>query len=202
MAYPDFTHEDRFCGVLAGVDEAGRGPWAGPVVAAAVILDRRCIPEGLNDSKKLSALRRAALFEDIMANAAVGLGQASVAEIDTLNILRANDLAMTRALAALPICPAHALIDGNHIPPGLEMPATAIVQGDAKSLSIAAASIIAKISRDRMMRALDLLYPHYSWRTNQGYGTPQHARALQTYGPSPQHRHSFKPVREALNICR
>lgn len=191
---PDYALEAGLAGPVAGVDEAGRGPWAGPVLAAAVILDPARIPAGLNDSKVLTARRRDALFEAIHEHAiAVGVGQASVAEIDAAGVGQANRRAMQRAVAALSIAPRHALIDGI-VTPDLPCPAHAVVKGDARSLSIAAASIIAKVTRDRIMLALDADHPAYRWRDNMGYGTAAHAAALQNYGPCPHHRLSFRPV--------
>jgi ribonuclease HII len=200
---PDLSHEDaagRKQGILiAGVDEVGRGPLAGPVIACAVILpdDVSLIPAGITDSKKLTAKRRAALLPHLKAVCTYGLGQASVAEIDSLNILQATFLAMRRALAALPTQPGFALIDGNHTPPGLLCPARPLVKGDSLSLSIAAASIIAKETRDALMRELDLRYPGYDWASNAGYGSARHMVALNRLGPTEHHRMSFSPVREA-----
>lgn len=186
--------EARIC----GIDEAGRGPWAGPVVAAAVVLDRTRVPKGLDDSKKLTAARRAALFDEIYMSARVGVGLASVEEIDRLNILRANDLAMIRAVASLAPAPDAALIDGNRVPPGLPCRARALVGGDALSLSVAAASIIAKVTRDRIMGRLARAHPGYGWETNQGYGTAAHRAALARLGITPHHRRSFRPIHKIL----
>lgn len=183
--------------IVAGVDEAGRGPWAGPVVAAAVIL-RGEVPAGLTDSKKLSARRREALFAGLMAGpCGIGVGQASVAEIEALNILQANHLAMTRAVAALGETPDLVLVDGNRLPPW-PWPSRAIVGGDGLEPAISAASIIAKVTRDRIMAELDALHPGYGWARNQGYGTADHARALETLGPTPHHRRSFAPVKRVI----
>ena len=196
-----FTQDDAVlgsCGTICGVDEAGRGPWAGPVVAAAVVLDRANVPDGLDDSKKLTASRRATLLEAIMASARIGVGIASVAEIDRLNILRANDLAMARAVAELDPLPDAALVDGNRVPPGLLCRASALVGGDGLSLSIAAASIVAKVTRDRIMARLALEHPGYGWETNQGYGTAVHRAALERLGVTPHHRRSFRPVHNIL----
>lgn len=179
------------------MDEVGRGPLAGPVVAAAVILDPENFPPGLNDSKKLSASRRAELFICINETAEVGLGQASVEEIDTLNILEASMLAMRRALAALPLKPDACLVDGNR-DPGLSLPTRCLVKGDAVSFSIAAASIIAKVFRDKIMAELAKEFPEYGWEQNAGYGVPHHLHALDVVGPSPHHRKSFAPVRRFL----
>lgn len=194
---PDWSLERRHKAPVAGVDEAGRGPLAGPVVAAAVVLDLARIPEGIDDSKALSAKRRAALHDALMACAQVGVGLASVAEIDRLNILQATMLAMTRAVAALPVAPQMVLVDGNRCP---EWPhaSVAVVGGDARSLSIAAASIIAKHRRDMMMTALDADFPGYGWGSNMGYGAAAHLEALARLGPTPHHRRSFRPVRLAM----
>ena len=195
--HPPFLIEQQLQGPVAGIDEAGRGPWAGPVVAAAVILDPENIPAGLNDSKKLSEARREALFELIQKSAHWGIGEASVEEIDSLNILKATHLAMTRAIAQLPIRPSHCLVDGNRAPK-IDIPVQTIVKGDQISLSIAAASILAKVFRDRIMKKLAEDYPHYGWEKNAGYGVPEHQRALKLVGISPHHRKSFKPIRESL----
>ena len=202
MTTPDFLNErgllDQGLDRIAGVDEAGRGPLAGPVVAAAVILDPDQIPAGLNDSKKLTARARATLFEQIHTDAHVGVGQASVQEIDEINILRASHLAMCRAIDALPQRPDHVLIDGNMIPRDLALPATALVKGDARSLSIAAASIIAKETRDRIMVDLAQQFPGYGWEKNAGYPTAQHRLSLLSHGVTPHHRRSFKTVHNIL----
>lgn len=196
---PDFAYEaPHRPGFVAGVDEAGRGPLAGPVVAAAVILRQEDCPDGLNDSKKLSAPRRATLETQIKARALCwGLGVASVEEIDTLNILWATMLAMTRAVDALSHDCAHVLVDGNRLP-RWDRASTAIVGGDAKSLSIAAASILAKEARDRMMGQAALVHPQYGWASNKGYGSAQHLAALRAHGPTPLHRRSFAPVAQLL----
>lgn len=183
---------------IAGVDEVGRGPLAGPVTACAVVLDIARIPEGLNDSKKLSAKRREILAEAIEACAEVSVASASVEEIDELNILRASHLAMERAVAGLLTPPDHCLIDGNLIPKGLTVSAEAIVKGDGKSVSISAASIVAKIRRDYVMLALAQQYPGYGWETNAGYPSKSHRLALQNLGVTPHHRRSFKPVHNIL----
>ena len=198
---PDLTAEVAYAGkdaTICGVDEAGRGPWAGPVVAAAVVLDRGCVPPGLDDSKKLTPRRRAVLFDAIRAAASVGVGIASVEEIDALNILRANDLAMRRAIGALLPAPGAALIDGNRVPPGLPCRARALVGGDGRSLSIAAASIVAKVTRDRIMTGLAAAHPGYGWERNMGYGTPQHRAGLFRLGVTPHHRRSFRPIHNML----
>ncbi|WP_310475804.1 ribonuclease HII [Sandarakinorhabdus sp.] len=183
--------------IVAGVDEAGRGPWAGPVVAAAVIL-RGAVPSGLDDSKKLSAKRREVLFDALQASAClIGVGHASVAEIDQINILQATHLAMTRAVEALSEAPGHVLVDGNRLPKW-RWPATAMIGGDGSEPAISAASIIAKVTRDRIMAALDGQHPGYGWASNQGYGVAAHAEALIRLGATPHHRASFKPVRAVL----
>ncbi len=199
---PDFTFEiramDNGTTPVAGVDEVGRGPLSGPVVAAAVILDPANIPDGLADSKKLSAKRRAQMFDLISASAIVSVGQASVGEIDDINILHASLLAMRRALDGLPTRPEFALIDGNRLPPDLPMQAQAVVKGDDRCLSIAAASIIAKVTRDRLMTALSREFPGYGWENNAGYGTKAHLEGLKRLGVTPHHRVSFKPVHNIL----
>ncbi len=199
---PDFTLEqstiDAGRAVIAGVDEVGRGPLCGPVTAAAVILDPLSIPDGLNDSKKLTAKRRETLFDVLMECAEVSIAHATVEEIDSINILRASHLAMERAVAGLNRTPDHVLIDGNLIPRGLTIPATAVIKGDAKSLSIAAASIMAKTCRDRLMVDLAQQYPGYGWEKNAGYPTAVHLKALQELGITPHHRRSFKPVHKML----
>jgi ribonuclease HII len=187
--------------VIAGVDEAGRGPWAGPVVAAAVVLNAGNIPDGLNDSKKLSEARREALFEEIMARADVGVGIADAAQIDDMNIIRATLHAMAEAVERLASRPDLALIDGNR-PPALSCTVRTVVKGDAKSLSIAAASVIAKVTRDRMMRALDEVHPGYDFARHKGYGTAVHQAALARLGPSPVHRRSFAPIRTLIETAR
>ncbi len=184
--------------LVCGIDEAGRGPLAGPVVAAAVIIDAENCPEGLNDSKKLDEARREALFAKLSQCAEIGVGIASVEEIDEINILWASMLAMSRAFEALGKTPQFALIDGNRIPK-LACPARAIVEGDARVLSIAAASIIAKVTRDRLMTDLAAEHRGYGWETNRGYGTPEHLDALTRLGPTPHHRRSFAPVRNILS---
>lgn len=192
-----FGWEKRAAGVVAGVDEAGRGPWAGPVVAAAVVLDRKRCPAGLDNSKRLSEPVRERLFGEISACAIVGLGQASVAEIDALNIHWATMLAMERAVAALGRAVDHVLVDGNRLPRWGHA-ATAIVGGDALCLSISAASIMAKVTRDRLMAGLDGECPGYGWGRNKGYGTAEHSRALAALGVTAHHRRSFAPVRARL----
>ena len=195
---PDFKIEARLGGRVAGVDEVGRGPLAGPVTAAAVVLDPARIPEGLDDSKKLSARKREMLWGAIMEVADVSVAHASVAEIEEMNILRAAHLAMRRALAGLHRAPDHALVDGTMVPRDLILPATPIVRGDARSLSIAAASIVAKICRDRIMVDLAQQHPGYGWETNMGYPSKSHRMALENLGPTPHHRRTFKPVHNIL----
>ena len=202
MSKPDFLFElaasTNGASFIVGVDEAGRGPLAGPVTAAAVRLHPDRIPPGLNDSKQMTAARRNQLFALILASADVGIGHASVEEIDQINILRASHLAMCRAIAALPAVPDHVLIDGNMIPRDLACRAEAIVGGDARCLSIAAASIIAKVTRDRIMVDLAQQHPGYGWDRNAGYPTREHVAALQNLGVTPAHRRSFKPVHNIL----
>ncbi len=199
---PDFAYETaaraRGARRIAGVDEAGRGPLAGPVVAAAVILDPAAIPEGLSDSKALSAASRALLFAALRSCAEIAVGIASVDEIDRLNILRASHVAMCRALAALtgPVCTA--LIDGNMLPRDLTCRGQTIIGGDALCLSIAAASIVAKCTRDAIMVDLAQHHPGYGWETNMGYPTPAHRSALRGLGATPHHRRSFAPVHNIL----
>jgi ribonuclease HII len=198
---PHYRFESRLlakmAGPIAGVDEAGRGPLAGPVVAAAVILEKARIPKGLDDSKKLTPARRAALYAEIMACAAVSVGQASVDEIDLLNIRQATHLAMARAVSALASPPRFALVDGNDAP-ALACHCETLVGGDGRSVSIAAASIIAKVTRDRLMTELHEIHPGYGWNTNMGYGTEGHLAALNRLGPCAQHRRSFAPVHKML----
>lgn len=208
---PDFALELKLAGpqgqfpggLICGVDEAGRGPWAGPVVAAAAILDQAALPPGIDDSKKLTAAKRDALFLHLMAQAragriSLGIGAASVGEIESLNILGASLLAMRRAVLALPVQPTHALIDGKHCPKLLPCPATAVVDGDALSLSIAAASIIAKVIRDRAMDKLHVRYPAYGWASNKGYGTAAHQAGLSRDGITPHHRLGFAPLKRLM----
>jgi ribonuclease HII len=202
---PDFAIEKRCVGIVCGIDEAGRGPLAGPVVAAAVILDRRRLPrtlrDGLDDSKKLDREEReeyAALLR--RAAVAIGVGAASAAEIDRINILRATLAAMCRAVAALKTAPAFALVDGN-VPPPLPCPVETVVGGDGISLSIAAASVIAKTVRDALMRRLALRYGGYGWDHNVGYGTEEHRAALLALGPTPHHRRSFAPLQYELALA-
>lgn len=199
---PDFSFEAALiakgAGCIAGVDEVGRGPLAGPVTAAAVVLDPDRIPPGLNDSKALTAKRREGLHDEIMDMAQVSIAHASVEEIDRLNILYASHLAMERAISGLALAPDRLLIDGNMIPAGLTVAAQAIVKGDARCLSIAAASIVAKVTRDRIMVGLAQQHPGYGWETNAGYPSKRHISALQDIGVTPHHRRSFRPVHNIL----
>ena len=188
----DRAIRDEGFSCICGIDEAGRGPLAGPVFAAAVILNPEDCIEGINDSKKLSEKKREQLFDQICARAvAYAIASASVEEIETFNILQATFLAMRRALEALPLTPELALIDGNRLPPELSVPARCVIKGDALSASIAAASILAKVSRDRYMLKMAEQYPQYAFEKHKGYGTAVHYEALRTYGPSPIHRMSF-----------
>ncbi len=193
---PDFTIELKAMRSgrkhVCGIDEAGRGPWAGPVVAAAVVLDPDRIPDGLDDSKKLSGEQREALFAPIMATARVGIGIAEVERIDRDNILQATLWAMAEAMRQVDGV-ALALVDGNRAPV-LTCPVQTIVEGDGRSLSIAAASIVAKVTRDRIMVGHDVTYPQYGFARHKGYGTAFHQEALQRHGPSPLHRRSFAPI--------
>jgi ribonuclease HII len=197
---PSFDFETRIPGIVAGIDEVGRGPLAGPVVAAAAIIDRARAPKSLlkliDDSKKLSEVRREAAYEAMIASGCVrhAIGEASVAEIDRINILQATFLAMRRALAALAERPDTVLVDGNRLPPGLGCAGECIVGGDAVSYSIAAASILAKVTRDRQMARLAEKFPGYGWESNRGYGSAVHLRALEQLGPTPHHRMSFAPL--------
>jgi len=190
---------------IAGVDEVGRGPLAGPVVAAAVVFPANFAApwlDKINDSKKLTEKQRTALAPLICEHCEWAIGDATVDEIDRLNILQATFLAMQRAIAGLRVPPVHILIDGNHVPPQprytLPCKATAVIKGDSHSLSIAAAAIIAKVHRDALMQELHEDYPHYGWASNAGYGSAAHMAALERYGPTPHHRQSFAPVAAAL----
>src|SRR3954463_3938189 len=202
VCMPHYIFESRTLkvrpGPICGVDEAGRGPLAGPVVAAAVIFERKRIPKGLNDSKQLTPEDRETLFPRILEMAiAVGVGEASVDEIDLINIRQATHLAMARAVRALAVSAMFALVGGNDAP-ALPCPCDTIVDGDARSVSIAAASIIAKVTRDRMMVALHEQHPGYGWFTNKGYSTEEHIAALNRLGPCMHHRRSFAPVHRLL----
>ncbi len=204
---PNLDRERQAGGRVAGVDEVGRGPWAGPVVAAAVVFDpdsfsgdrdsSDALFSQLDDSKKLRATLRQQLYHEIRKQADIGIGQASVAEIDTLNILGATLLAMVRAVADLPQPPGRVLIDGHHAP-DLTIPAETVIGGDACCCSIAAASIIAKVTRDQIMSDLAEKHPGYGWERNAGYGTPEHRAALASYGITIHHRRGFRPIRELI----
>ena len=193
---PSLKHEKLCLAPVAGVDEAGRGPLAGPVVAAAVILPAKGIPRGINDSKQLSAAERLRLHNRLKDCAIVGIGIVEADEIDRLNIYWATMKAMELAVEALGCAPGHVLVDGNRLPRWGHA-ATAIVKGDAISLSIAAASIVAKHTRDTIMIAHAESHPHYGWHSNKGYSAPEHLRALREHGPCPLHRRSFAPVAQA-----
>ena len=204
---PDFELE-KICGdIVVGIDEAGRGPWAGPVVAGAVVFkDRNHNPElvsMLNDSKKLSAKKREEIYEKMQKEAQEGnmllaIGEASVEEIDNLNILQATFLAMKRAFDSLNIVPDMILIDGNQRPKNIQFPCKTVVKGDAKCSSISAASILAKVYRDRLMQKMAEQYPYYGFEKNAGYGTAAHIAGLKEHGITPIHRRSYKPIKEFL----
>lgn len=204
---PDFELEDSIGKLCVGIDEAGRGPWAGPVAAGAVvILDRNLNPEllaGLDDSKKLSSKKREKLYnllsdEEKSGKISVGIGLASAQEIDEMNILQATFLAMKRAVENLKVKPEFALVDGNQKPKNLPCSVQTVVKGDGKSMSIAAASIAAKVYRDRLMTALAEKYPYYGFEKNAGYGTALHIQGLKEHGATPEHRFSYRPVREIV----
>lgn len=206
---PDWKIEDGHRGLICGIDEAGRGPWAGPVVAgAAVFLTREVSPEllaQLNDSKKLSAKKREYLYEFLRqeeqtGHILCGIGEASAAEIDELNILQATFMAMRRAVENLPQKPDIALIDGNRLPKDFPCANECFIGGDGRSYSIAAASILAKVYRDRLMSEMAKQYPHYGFEKNAGYGTKAHIEGLRQYGVTPQHRRSYRPIKEFLAI--
>ena len=200
QSVPDFAHEARLHAqgfeLVAGVDEVGRGPLAGPVVAAAVILDPDHLPDGLNDSKKLTASVRERLFTEIMRHAHVAIASIPAARIDVINIRQATFEAMAGAVNGLAVRADFALIDGRDVPP-VPCPAEALIGGDRRSLSIAAASIIAKVTRDRMMTLLAQTYPDYGFEKHMGYGTAKHLKALDLHGPTPLHRMSFAPLKHA-----
>ena len=202
MSLPDFDAETRLITkgykAIAGVDEVGRGCIAGPVTAAAVILNPQKIPSGLNDSKKLNLKNREKIFQSIQDTCAFCVAHSSVEEIDQINILQASLLSMKRAIFGLRIKPDFVLIDGNKNPEGLESNFETIIKGDSKSLSIAAASIVAKITRDRIMSRLDKEFPGYNWSQNAGYPTKMHKSAILDIGITPYHRRSFKPVYNIL----
>jgi ribonuclease HII len=194
---PDFSIESEYNGIIVAIDEVGRGPLAGPVMAAAAIVDANAIPDGLNDSKKLSAKKRNALYDAILATCRVEVGVATEAEIESLNILGATKLAMIRAYEALGVQATIALIDGNQ-PPQLPCPTRCVIKGDSKCLSIAAASIVAKVTRDRYMAKLAALFPYYGWEKNAGYGTKLHIDGIRTHGITPHHRRGFAPIKDML----
>ena len=199
MTKPDWQYESGHAGPVAGVDEAGRGPLAGPVVCAAVILDPKNIPAGLNDSKKLSETKREALFAQIIECASYGIGMAEPEEIDRINVLAATMIAMQRAVVDLPKMPSAVLVDGNRAP-DFSLPCETIIKGDAKSLSIAAASIIAKVTRDRIMKYAALRFSGYGFEGHKGYPTKAHQDGLMKLGTTSIHRRSYKPVRIAMGL--
>ena len=204
---PDFAFEEEIGGIVAGVDEAGRGPWAGPVVAGAVVIADKNLSEelltGLDDSKKLSAAKREKLYGALLVaekagKLAIGIGEATAREIDEMNILQATFLAMKRAVSKLAIRPEKALIDGNRAPKDFPCPCRTVIKGDARSMSIAAASIVAKVYRDRLMTDLAQKYPGYGFEKNAGYGTALHQAGLAEQGICPEHRRSYRPVKKDL----
>ena len=196
IVLPDFTLEDRCAGTVCGVDEVGRGPWAGPLVAAAVILDRAAVPVGIRDSKTLTKKRLAVIAAAIHESAIVAFGMTEVSELDEVGLTVANDLAMARAVAALPRRPDIALTDGRRPPAQMPCRVLPVTKGDQTSVSIAAASIVAKVHRDALMTSLAAEHPGYGWETNAGYGTAAHAKALKKLGITCEHRRLFRPVRE------
>lgn len=205
---PSWEMEDKYSGVVCGIDEAGRGPWVGPVAAGAVaFLNRKINPEllkNLDDSKKLSAAKREKLYDLILDEASAGhliygIGLASAAEIDRLNILQATFLAMQRAAQQLTPAPTQALIDGNRLPSQFICPTACCIGGDGKSYSIAAASILAKVYRDRLMQKLAHQYPYYGFEKNAGYGTKDHIEGIRQHGLTPEHRQSYKPIKNYLS---
>lgn len=195
---PSYKFDQDYETPIIGVDEVGRGPLAGPVISAAIILNKEMIPEGINDSKKLSKKKREVINEELISQHSFAIGIASVEEIDKINILQASLLAMKRAVLNLNIKPQTILVDGNKLP-DLEYNMYPIIKGDSKSISIAAASIIAKVYRDKLMQDLSLQYPGYYWEKNSGYGTKQHLLALDNLGVTPIHRKSFAPIYNMLN---
>jgi ribonuclease HII len=204
LASPSFELEaalmDEFKGPVAGIDEAGRGPWAGPVVVAAVILNPDRIPEGINDSKQLTPQEREERFVEIMATAIVSVAIGPVRQIDRINILQASLWGMRKAYRGLRVPIGAAIIDGNIVPRRFPCKARAVVSGDALSLSVAAASIVAKVTRDRMMLKLSRRYRRYAWDSNKGYGTREHAEAIKKHGVCTHHRRSFSPIERALRL--
>ena len=195
---PSYKFDQVYETPIIGVDEVGRGPLAGPVISAAIVLNKEKIPEGINDSKKLSKKKREVINEELISQHKFAIGIASVEEIDKINILQASLLAMKRAVLNLNIRPQTILVDGNKLP-DLEYNMYPIIKGDSKSISIAAASIIAKVYRDKLMQDLSLQYPGYYWEKNSGYGTKQHLLALNNLGVTPIHRKSFSPIYNMLN---
>ena len=195
---PSYKFDQVYETPIIGVDEVGRGPLAGPVISAAIVLNKEKIPEGINDSKKLSKKKREVINEELISQHKFAIGIASVEEIDKINILQASLLAMKRAVLNLNIKPQTILVDGNKLP-DLEYNMYPIIKGDSKSISIAAASIIAKVYRDKLMQDLSLQYPGYYWEKNSGYGTKQHLLALDNLGVTPIHRKSFAPIYKMLN---
>ena len=199
---PNFLIEEDFGWpnkLIAGIDEAGRGPWAGPVVSAAVVLNKKNIPSDLNDSKKISEKKRQSLYSSIYNSHFVGVGISSIEEIDNLNILQATFLSMKRALDNLDCSVDAILVDGN-LDPGFDYKTECIVNGDSISFSIAAASIIAKVTRDNLMSKIHKEFPNYNWKRNKGYGTKEHRNALEIYGPCKYHRKSFSPINKMLGL--
>ena len=199
---PDMSIEVQIGSTVAGIDEAGRGPLAGPVIAAAVVLDPDCVPSGIRDSKTINQSERNQLYKQIRATAKVGTGIATVSEIDRINILQATLLAMRRAIMDLTKLlgrmPDAAIVDGNQ-KPDLPCPTFTLVQGDTRSLSVAAASIIAKVTRDNLMQALAIDFPGYGWKSNSGYDTKEHRLGLTILGQTPHHRHTFRPMKPKLH---
>lgn len=198
IAWPSLVPEEAHQGIVCGVDEVGRGPLAGPLVAAAVVLDRAAIPDGIRDSKTLTKKRLAVIASCIHQSAGVGIGTVPAPELDAIGLTAANDLAMARAVAALPVRPDIALTDGRRAPAGLPCAVHPLIKGDSLSLSIAAASIVAKVHRDGIMRDLARAHPGYGWETNAGYPTARHRDALKTLGITCEHRRIFAPVRKAI----
>ena len=195
---PSYKFDEAYESPIIGVDEVGRGPLAGPVISAAIILNKEIIPEGINDSKKLSKKKRIIINEQLILHHSYAIGVATVEEIDKINILQASLLAMKRAILGLKIVPKSILVDGNKLP-DLEYKMYPIIKGDSKSASIAAASIIAKVYRDKLMEDLSIQYPGYYWEKNSGYGTKQHLLALNNLGVTPIHRKTFAPIYNMLN---
>jgi ribonuclease HII len=195
---PSYKFDEAYESPIIGVDEVGRGPLAGPVISAAIILNKEIIPEGINDSKKLSKKKRIIINEQLISHHSYAIGMATVEEIDNINILQASLLSMKRAILGLNIAPKSILVDGNKLP-DLEYKMYPIVKGDSKSVSIAAASIIAKVYRDKLMEDLSIQYPGYYWEKNSGYGTKQHLLALNNLGVTPIHRKTFAPIYNMLN---